>query len=60
MNKKIIASASDNELRYLSLYEESININLRLESKDRLRSIEIVYYNFFEDQELIMWGILLK
>jgi len=31
MNKKIIAPASDNEHRYLSLYEESININSRLE-----------------------------
>jgi len=36
---------------FLSLYEESININSRLESEDR--SIEDVYYNFFEDQELI-------
>jgi len=39
------------------LHEESININSRLESEDRLRSrlmVENVYYNFFEDQELIM------
>jgi len=34
MNKKIIAPASDNEHRYLLLYEESININSRLESED--------------------------
>jgi len=29
MNKEIIAPASNNEHRYLSLYEESININSR-------------------------------
>jgi len=40
VNKEIIAPASDNEYRYLSLYEESININSRLESKDQLRSID--------------------
>jgi len=59
MNKEIIAPVSDND-RYL-LYEESININSRLESKDRLMVyFEDVYYNFFEDQELITWGFLLK
>jgi len=40
MNKEMIASASDNERRYLSLYKESININSWLESEDRLRSID--------------------
>jgi len=35
MNKEIIVPASDNEHRYLSLYEESININSQLESEDR-------------------------
>jgi len=54
----LITPASDNEHRYLSLYEENININ-----SDWLRSrlmVEDVYYNFFEDQKLITWGILLK
>jgi len=41
MNKEIIAPTSDNEHRYLSLYEESININSRLKSEDRLRSIDL-------------------
>jgi len=40
MNKEIIAPAS-NEHRYLSLYEEGININSRLESEDRLQSIDL-------------------
>jgi len=39
MNKEIIAPASEH--RYLSLYEESTNINLRLESEDRLRNIDL-------------------
>jgi len=41
MNKEIIAPASAKKHRYLSLYEESININSRLESEDRLRSIDL-------------------
>jgi len=41
MNKEIITPASDNEHGYLSLYEGSININLRLEFKDRLRNIDL-------------------
>jgi len=41
MNKEIIAPASDNEHRYLSLYKESISINSRLESEDWLRNIDL-------------------
>jgi len=41
MKKKIIAPTSVNEHRYLSLYEESININSRSESEDRLQNIDL-------------------
>jgi len=41
MNKEIIALASDNEHRYLSLFEKSININSLSESEDRFRNIDL-------------------
>jgi len=48
MNKEIIAPAFDNKYRYLSLYEESININSQLESEESTSKyrfmIEDVYY----------------
>jgi len=44
--------ASENKCRYLSLYKEDLNINLRLESEDFKLLVKDVYY-FFEDQELI-------
>jgi len=40
-NKEIIVPASDNKHRYLSLYEENININSRLDSEDRFQSIDL-------------------